>query len=182
MRRAWRFTMPGTWSNSLQPETNHRRSCSVFRKALKKKRTLVTLAVVGVLAIAGAAFAYWTTTGSGSGSGSVSSTAGPLTLHGTISSALSPGGNSKVAFTADNANGSSELVGTIHAEVAVDAEHAAAGCKASDFAIADTAENQVIAAGASGVELAHEGLITMADTTENQDACQGATISLALTS
>jgi hypothetical protein len=154
----------------------------VSRKVLKKKRTITALAVVAVLAIAGAAFAYWTTTGSGSGSGSVASSGGTLTLHGTVSNALSPGGSSPVAFTADNANSSSELVGTVHSVVSIDEAHATAGCKAADFTVADVVENQVIAAGASGVALAKGGSIEMADTAENQDACQGASISLALTS
>ena len=154
----------------------------MFRKALKKKRTAGILAVVAVLAIAGAAFAYWTTTGSGEGSGSVASSNGSITLHGTIAKALTPGGSSAVAFTADNAGSSSLNVGTIHAVVSVDKTHEEAGCKASDFTIADTAENQVIAAKASGVALAKEGSISMIDSSENQDACQGASLSLALTS
>jgi hypothetical protein len=154
----------------------------LFRKILKKKRTVGVLAAVAVLALAGMAVAYWTTTGSGSGSGSVSSSAGTLTLHGTINSALTPGASSSVSFTADNANGSSELVGSIHAVVSIDEAHANAGCKAADFAIADTAENQVIAAGSTGVALTHDGSISMSDTAENQDACQGATVSLALAS
>ncbi len=154
----------------------------MFRKALIKKRTALVLGVAAALAVAGLAVAYWTTTGSGEGSGSVASSNGTLTLHGTISGALTPGASAPVAFTADNGNSSSEQVGTIHAVVSIDKEHAEAGCKASDFSIADTTENQVIAAHASGVTLAKEGSITMADTSENQDACKGATISLALTS
>jgi hypothetical protein len=154
----------------------------VFRKAMKKKRTMAVLGVIAVLAAAGAAIAYWTTTGSGSGTGSVASSNGTLTLHGTIAKALTPGGSSAVAFTADNPGTSSLLVGTVHAVVSIDEAHAKAGCQASDFTIGDTAENQVIAAGAEGVALGKEGSISMADTAENQDACQGATISLALTS
>jgi hypothetical protein len=154
----------------------------VFRKALKKKRTMGILAAIAVLAVAGAAIAYWTTSGSGSGTGSVSSSNGSIALHATITNPLSPGASSPVAFTADNANTSSELVGTVHAVVSIDEAHATAGCKASDFTIADVLESQVIDAGASGVALAHEGQISMADTTENQDACQGATVSLELSS
>jgi len=153
----------------------------VFRK-LVKKRTALTLSVVAVLAVAGLAIAYWTTTGSGEGSGAVASSNGTLTLHGTISNELTPGGSSPVAFTADNANSSSEQVGTVHAVVSIDKAHAEAGCEASDFTIADTAENQTIAAGGKAVALAKEGSIAMADTNSNQDACKGATISLALTS
>jgi hypothetical protein len=73
-------------------------------------------------------------------------------------------------------------VGTVHAVVSIDTEHAEAGCKASDFSIADTAENQTIPASTSGVALAKSGLIKMTDSAESQDACKGATISLALTS
>lgn len=154
----------------------------MFRKALIKKRTALVLAAVAVLAVAGIAVAYWTTSGSGEGSGAVASSNGTLVLHGTITGELTPGGSSPVTFTADNANSSSEQVGTIHAVVSIDEQHAKAGCKASDFTIADTAEEQVIAAHSSGVALTHAGSISMADTSENQDACKGATISLALTS
>ena len=154
----------------------------MFRKALKKKRNVAALSVVAVLALAGMAFAFWTTTGSGSGSGSVAASNGTLTLHGTISSALTPGGSSPVTFTADNTNKSSEEVGTVHAVVSIDETHANAGCKASDFTIADTAENQVIAAEKSAVALANDGSISMKDTSENQDACKEATITLTLTS
>ncbi|HEX3432623.1 MAG TPA: hypothetical protein VHT25_01010 [Solirubrobacteraceae bacterium] len=154
----------------------------MFRKAIIKKRTAVILGAVAVLAVAGIAIAYWTTTGSGSGSGAVASSNGTLTLHGTISNELTPGGSSPVAFTADNANSSSEQVGTVHAVVSIDKSHAEAGCEASDFTIADTVENQVIAAKASAVALSNAGSIAMADTSANQDACKGATISLALTS
>src|SRR3954454_9577611 len=174
--------MPRTWSNSLQLKPTHRRSCSVFAKALKKKRTMAVLGVVAALAIAAAAIAYWTTTGSGEGSGSVASSNGTITLHGTISDELVPGGSSAVKFTADNSGSSSQQVGTVHAVVSIDAAHAKAGCKAADFTIADTVENQLIAAGASGVALGTDGSISMTDSEENQAACQGATVSLALTS
>jgi hypothetical protein len=154
----------------------------VFRKAIIKKRTAMILGAVAVLAVAGIAIAYWTTTGSGSGSGSVAASNGTLALHGTITEALTPGGSSAVSYTADNANSSSEQVGTVHAVVSIDKEHAAAGCEASDFTIADTVENQTIAAESSGVALAENGSIKMANTEANQDACKGATITLTLSS
>ena len=154
----------------------------MFRKALIKKRTAVVLSAVAVLAVAGIAIAYWSTTGSGSGSGAVAEGNGTLVLHGTITGPLTPGGSSPVSFAADNANSSSEQVATVKAVVSIDEAHANKGCQASDFTIADTAENQVIAAKGSGVALAHGGSISMADTSANQDACKGATISLALTS
>jgi hypothetical protein len=153
----------------------------VFRKMINRKRAVV-LAAVAVVALAGIAVAFWTTTGSGSGSGSVASSNGTLVLHGTITSQLTPGGSSPVTFTADNSNSSSLQVGTVHAVVSIDKEHAEAGCKASDFSIADTEENQTIPAKGSEVALSNDGSISMTDSAENQDACKGASISLALTS
>jgi hypothetical protein len=152
----------------------------VFRNLMKKR--ILVLGVVAVLAVAGIAVAYWTTTGSGEGSGAVASSNGTLTLHGNITSALTPGGSSPVTFTADNAGSSDLQVGTVKAVVSIDEEHANAGCKASDFTIAATEEGQVIPAKSSGVALSHNGTIEMADSAENQDACKGATISLALSS
>lgn len=154
----------------------------MFRNALKKKRTLAVLGAVAVFAVAGIAVAYWTTSGSGSGSGAVAASNGTLALHGSIANPLTPGSTSSVSLTADNANSSSEQVGTVHAVVSIDEAHAKAGCLASDFTIADTAENQVIPASGNGVALAHAASISMADTAANQDACKGAEVSLALTS
>ncbi len=151
----------------------------MFRNLMKKR--ILVLGVVAVLAVAGIAIAYWTTTGSGEGSGKVAASNGTLKLTGEITNELTPGGSSPVTFTADNTGSSSLQVGTIAAVVSIDKAHADAGCKASDFTIAETVENQVIAAHATGVAL-KDGSISMADTAENQDACQGATISLALTS
>jgi hypothetical protein len=153
----------------------------VFRKALTKKRFAV-LGAVAVLAVAGVAVAFWTASGSGSGSGTVASSNGSLVLHGSIASGLTPGGSEAVSFTADNTNSSSLQVGTVHAVVSIDAEHAEAGCKASDFSIADTVENQTIPAKTSSVALANDGSISMTDSEANQDACKGAEISLELTS
>jgi hypothetical protein len=165
----------------VAPPNRHKEE-SVLRNLLNKKRTVLVLGAVAVLALAGIAIAYWTTTGSGSGSGAVAASNGTLTLHGTITNELTPGSSSPVSFTADNATSSSEQVGTVHAVVTIDEAHVKSGCEASDFTISDTVENQVIAANSNGVALAHGGSISMADTAANQDGCQGATISLALTS
>jgi hypothetical protein len=154
----------------------------VFRSLMTKKRALV-LGVVAAMAVSGVALAYWTTTGAGEGSGKVAASNGTLGLHGSISDELTPGGSSAVTFTADNKGTSNLQVGTVHAVVSIDETHATAGCKASYFTIADTVENQVIAAGKSGVALSNNGKISMADSeSENQDACKGASITLTLSS
>jgi hypothetical protein len=148
------------------------------RKLLTKKRALV-LGLVAALAVAGAAIAYWTTSGSGTGSGSVKASNGTLVLHGTIEKELTPGSTSPVTFTADNENSSSQQVGTVHAVVTNSKEP---GCKSSDFEIADTVENQVLAANSTGTALTKNGSITMKDTAANQDECKSAVITLTLSS
>lgn len=50
-----------------------------------KRRLLATLAAVGVLALGGAAWAYFTSTGSGTGAGAVGSLAAPTDVSGTPS-------------------------------------------------------------------------------------------------
>jgi hypothetical protein len=144
---------------------------------INKKRAVV-LGAVAVLAVAGVAIAFWTTTGAGEGSGKVASSNGTLVLHGSISNELTPGSTSPVTFTVDNGGSSSLQVGTVHAVVSTDK----VGCEVSDFTIADTVENQTIAPESSGVALANNGSIEMADTSENQDACKGAAITLTLSS
>jgi hypothetical protein len=154
----------------------------VFRKLIKNKRALAVLGAIAVLAVAGIAVAFWTASGSGSGTGTVASSNGELVLHGSIAPGLTPGGEETVSYSADNKNTSSLQVGTVKAVVSIDEEHAEAGCKASDFSVADTVENQTIAANTSEVALANDGSITMADTEADQDACKGAEITLELSS
>ena len=125
-RRA-RFSMPARWSTRSNERTNEKRKeelLCVPQSNEVKKRTVAVLGAVAVLAVAGIAIAYWTTTGSGSGSGAVATSNGTLVLHGTITGELTPGGSSPVAYTADNANSSSEQVGTVKAVVSIDEEHA----------------------------------------------------------
>jgi hypothetical protein len=153
----------------------------MFRKMITRKRSLV-LGAVALLAVAGVAVAFWTASGSGSGSGTVASSNGSLVLHGSIAPGLTPGGSESVSYSADNSNSSSLQVGTVKAVVSIDAAHATAGCKASDFNVADTAENQTIPAKSSGTALETSGTVTMTDSAENQDACKGAEVKLALTS
>jgi hypothetical protein len=173
--------MTATGAQWLQLKGKPPKEEPVFRKLLKK-RTAMVLGAVAVLAVAGIAIAYWTSSGSGSGSGAVAESNGSLVLHGSIAPGLTPGGSESVSYSADNTNASSLQVGTVKAVVSIDEAHAEAGCKASDFSVADTAENQTIPASSSGVALTNSGTIKMVDSEENQDACKGATISLALTS
>jgi hypothetical protein len=146
------------------------------------KKRVLALATVAALAVAGIAYAYWTTTGAGTGSATNASSNGTIDLHASFADGLTPGGSKTVTFTADNAGTSSLRVGTVQSVVSIDAAHVALGCSVDDFSIADVDENQTIAAGATGVTLAHTGLIAFADTAVNQDGCKGAKVTLTLSS
>lgn len=149
-----------------------------------KKRAFVALGCAGALAVAGAAFAYFTSSGSGTGTAAVGSSSA-VTLHATISSSLYPGSSSPVSFTVDNPSSGVQRVGTVSlASISVDGAHSSCsttlGGGNPDFSMAAVPVNQVINPG-NGQSVAATGTLTMNETGTNQDACQGATLTLQLT-
>jgi len=151
-----------------------------MKKFTLKKKMIAGAAVAALALGAGsAAFAYWTTTGAGSGSGTVASSNGTLVLHGLVDDGLTPGGSETVHFTADNLNTSSLQVGTIHLSNLTTSDPL---CLAADFGMPDVSSGQVIAASTSDVVISATGTMSMADTAVNQDHCQGATLTLTLSS
>lgn len=151
-----------------------------MRRVGSKRRTAV-LSAIAVLALAAGAYAYWTAGGSGSGSGSVAASNGTITLAGTVTSALFPGGSSPVTLKASNPGATDLQVQSVSlTAVAVDAGHSA--CVVADFTMPDVAQDVTIANGASNVALPNDGTLSFANTAANQDACKGATLTLTLAS
>ena len=151
---------------------------------ITRKRAFVALSCTVALAVAGVALAYFTSSGSGTGSASVGS-ASSVTLHATISSDLYPGSSSPVTFTVDNPSSGAQRVGTVSlASISVDAEHSSCsttiGGGNPDFTMAAVPVNQVFAPG-NGQSVSANGTLAMNETGANQDACQGATLTLHLT-
>lgn len=151
---------------------------------ITKKRALVALGCACALAVAGAAFAYFTSSGSGTGTATVGSSSA-VTLHATISSSLYPGSSSPVSFTVDNPSSGVQRVGTVSlASISVDSGHSTCSTTISggnpDFTMAAVPVNQVISPG-NGQSVAATGTLAMNETGVNQDACQGATLTLHLT-
>jgi hypothetical protein len=151
---------------------------------MTKKRALVALSCTCAIAIAGAAIAYFTTTGSGTGTATVGSSSA-VTLHATVSSTLYPGSSSPVSFTVDNPSSGSQRVGTISlSSITVDAGHSSCSTVITggnpDFAMPAVAVNKTFAPG-NGLSVTPTGTLTMNETGVNQDACQGATLTLHLT-
>jgi hypothetical protein len=149
-----------------------------------RRGALTALACTVALAATGAAIAYFTSTGSGTGTAAVGS-ASPVTLNATISSNLFPGSSSPVTLTVDNPSSGSQRVGTITlASISVDSGHS--GCSTTigggnpDFAMPAVVVNKVFGPG-NGQSVTPGGTLTMKETGLNQDACQGATLTLNLT-
>lgn len=149
-----------------------------MKRFFLKKRVVLLVAVVAAACVAAAGYAYYTSTGSGTGTASAGSSSA-VTLHATTGSTLYPGSSATVSFTVDNPGGGSEYVGTIHlASVSTDAGHSA--CVMSDYTMPDVTVNHAFAPG-NGQAVTPTGTLTMADN-GNQDACQGAPLTLHLTS
>src|SRR4051794_25747115 len=141
----------------------------MFRR-FTKKRAVVALSVIGVLAMAGAAFAYFTSQGSGTGSATVG-TAANVTLTSTITGTLYPGGAAAgVSVDVKNNGSGSQRVGKVQLDsVSTDAAHST--CDTSAFAMADITVDQTLAKSASTTV---PGSLKMNDTGGSQDDCQGA--------
>jgi hypothetical protein len=151
----------------------------------KKKRVLAGLAGIGVLAIAAGAYAYFTTTGSGTATATVGSSTA-LVIKGTVTGNLYPGTSSPVNLTIDNNSTGKQRVGTISLEkITPDAGHSTCSVVTTggnpDFTMADIVVNKVFGPGTAQA-VTPNGSLTMNDTGVSQDACQGATLTLALKS
>jgi hypothetical protein len=152
---------------------------------LTSKRALVAISCLSALAVAAVAYAYFTSTGSGTATAKVG-TSSAVTLKGTVTGNLYPGSSSQVSFTVDNPSGGAQRVGTISLTgITVDAGHSTCSVVITggnpDFTMPAVAVNATFPAGA-GQAVTPKGTLTMNDTGLNQNACQGAELTLALAS
>ncbi len=166
-----------------------------------RRKVLGTLGVIGVVAMAGVAYAYFSASGSGTGTATVG-TSTALTLHGSTSGSLYPGTSTTVTFTADNSSGGKERVGTIHLASIVACDQAFSGgtcasgheitsCESvetgssdgntANFWMPDVAANQEVASG-SAQSVTATGSLMMNDLSTSQDPCKNANLLLNFTS
>jgi hypothetical protein len=150
---------------------------------ITNRRTLTALAGVCVLAIAAGAYAYFTTTGSGTATATVG-TSSAVILKGTVTGNLYPGSASPVTLTVDNPSTGKQRVGTISLEkITADAGHSTCSVVTTggnpDFTMADVVVNKTYGTG-NNQAVTPNGSLAMNDTGVNQDACQGATLTLTL--
>ncbi len=153
-------------------------------KFIKSKKGLVLLATLVVAAAAAiGGYAYFTGTGSGTGSANVGSATNTITVVGTETANLYPGGpGGAVSFTASNGSNFNQKLSNIHlVSIAPDAGHAScATVIGTDFSMADVpvGADGDLAPNASNVALTEGGTLNMLDSGVSQDACQGATLTL----
>ena|ERR1700733_11547142 len=156
-----------------------------MKRFMNKKVVAIGLAAGITLGAAGAAFAYFTNTGTGTGSGAVGSPTNDITVVGTETTPVYPGGaTGSVSFTASNASSNPERLTTIHFTGATpDATSAAAGCTSAmlDLSMADVTVNVTLAGNASNVVIVPTGTLVMGDTGLSQNDCAGATPTLSFT-
>lgn len=166
-----------------------------------RKRVLGTLSVIGVVAVAGVAYAYFTASGSGTGTATVG-TSSALTLHGSTSGSLYPGTSTTVTFTADNPSAGKERVGTITLASVVACDQAFSGgvcasgheittCESvetgssdgntANFWMPNVVANQEVASG-NAQSVTQTGTLTMNDLSSSQDSCKNANLLLNFTS
>lgn len=144
-------------------------------RKLMRKRILVPVAAIAALALAGIAFAYFTSSGTGSGNATVG-TASDVTITGvSFDSTLYPGGSTTVRFTINNTSTDTAVqVGDVIADTSagtngITASSLAAGCDASWFTFDPVTLNTSIPAGRSVPET---GTLHFAESNTNQDACK----------
>lgn len=150
----------------------------------KKKRNLL-FTIVAVLAMSGAAFAYWTAGGSGTGTGATASGTTPLTANQTTTiNGMYPGDSAQtISGNFNNTNSGPVYVNTVTASIAsvTKPTGAPAGtCDASDYTLANatmTVNAEVPVGSAQGAWTGATIKFNNKATSQNQ--CKGATVNLA---
>lgn len=140
-----------------------------------RKRILVPVVAIAAMAVAGIAVAYFTASGTGSGTASVGSAAGVTITGVSFDETLYPGGSTTVRFTVNNSSSNTSVkVDKVVADIAEGTNGISGlprGCDAADFSFGDVTVNESIAADGS---TSATGTLSLANSTANQDACQGA--------
>lgn len=148
------------------------------------KKTSARILAVGlplaVVAASGAAFAYWTSNGSGNASATAESSVAGVTLASDAISGLVPGGSVTVPVTATNPNAKTSVgVKTLTVGAVTSSVPACTLVAGATAEPTSPATEVVIAPGASAPFGSVK--VTMANSEVNQDACKGATFTVALT-
>ena len=145
-------------------------------------RLVAVLAVVGVLAVGGAAWAYFTSSGSGTGHASTG-TMSTVTLNataGTPSTPLYPGGTGDVSLEVNNPNAYAVTLVSVTGNGTITHDGPHSGCTTTGVTFTDqTGLSTTIPASATNHQILLSGAVSMDSTSSN--GCQGAAFSIPVT-
>ncbi|MDR7385594.1 hypothetical protein [Promicromonospora iranensis] len=149
-----------------------------------KKRTAIILAVALTLTGAGIAFAYWTATGTGSGTATTGESVAFTITSDPAVGTLAPGSAGQtVDFTVANTGEGTQYLTAVTVALAT-ADGTAwvptGSCLAADYT-AEVTTAPTAGEIAPGGSVSGTVTVTLANTTENQDDCQGQDVPLYFT-
>lgn len=154
----------------------------------KSRRTFIWLfTAVLILGIGGTAYAYWTAAGSGTGTATTGTSSAVTVVQTSTVSDLQPGGAAQtLTGTFNNPNTGPVYVDTVTASIdsVTKAVGAPAGtCDATDYTLANATMTVAaeVPAGNSQGSWTGATIAFNNKAATNQDACKGATVSLAYT-
>jgi hypothetical protein len=151
-------------------------------RKLSKKRIPVIAGVV-VFALAGIAYAFWSSGGTGTGTAGVANpSAQSVTITQTTPTAdLSPGASKTLSGTVTNANSNAVHVDTVTASIAGTSD--LTNCPASNFDLttATATVNQTLAASTGSAPWTGV-VLRFKETNANQDGCKNVTVNLSYSS
>jgi hypothetical protein len=154
-----------------------------MRRITKRTAAITTAGAVLLLAGTGVAYAYWTAGGSGTGSATTGAGVN-LTVNQTATlTDMFPGDTAQgLSGNFDNTTGATVAVTSVTASIAsvTLAGNPITGCSADDYTLAGATMSAVqnVPVG-TGVGSWSGATIKFHNTTANQDACKGATVTLA---
>jgi hypothetical protein len=145
-------------------------------------RLIAALTVVGVLALGGVAWAYFTSSGTGSGHGSTGtmSTVALSATAGTASTPLYPGGTGDVSLEVNNPNSYAVTLVSVSGDgtITPDAGHSACTTTGVTFSY-QSGLSTTIPASTTNFPVHLSGAVSMS--TSSSNGCQGATFSIPVT-
>jgi len=148
---------------------------------LLHNKKVTACALIGLLLVAGGAYAYWTQTGAGSGEADTGTTSELVILQVSTPTGLAPAaGSQPLSGTIENPSEGTVHVTSITATLT--STGLPAGCTVDDYLINDPVVDYDADILGGDVDPWTGPSIEMVDTGENQDACKGATVTIAYTS
>ncbi len=147
-----------------------------------KRRVVSVLAVVGVLAVGGAAYAYFTSSGSGSGHGTTG-TMSTVTLSATAgspSTPLYPGGSGDVSLEVNNPNSYPVTLVSVSGNGTITPDSGHSACTTTGVTFSNQSGLSTnIPASTTNYPVHLSGAVSMS--TSSSNGCQGATFSIPVT-